>query len=194
MVWGADKGMIYIIIGPSHAGKTSFTVNSFLKGEAKYYKDLVGITECDSAFLIGNYLLDKRARGSDTIARQEVSRIPEQILRLVNRGKDIVLEGDKVCSKAVMKAVLSCKERCKLYYIRCSLHTSIERNAQFNSTVSVSVLKRVATKASNIYADFYSLCDGEIIDTDTITNFSKLSNKSDEGIRSSGLVVTGKLI
>lgn len=171
--------MIYIIVGPSHAGKTSFTANSFIAGqECVYYKDIVGVTECETCYLIGNYVTDKRARGSDMVARQEVKFIADQIIKLLPNGKDIVLEGDKICSHPLLDRLKDSEAKCKLYYIRCSVSTSLKRNKAFNSTVKDSVIKRVATKAKNIYIDYYKDFDGELVDTDDITDFTSFSRYS----------------
>ena len=169
--------MIYIIVGPSHAGKTSFTVNSFIHNQdCTYYKDIVGVTECDTCYLIGNYCVDKRAKGSDTVARQEVKFIGEQIKKLVEKNdKDIILEGDKICSRPLLDFIEMLNTKCKLYLITCSLENSLKRNEAFNSTVSTSVLKRVKTKSENIYQLYYDKFDGEYIITDSITDFTKFS-------------------
>ena len=181
--------MIYIIVGPSHAGKTSFTVNSFIHNqECKFYKDIVGVTECDTCYLIGNYCIDKRAKGSDTIARQEVKLIYNQIKKLLdfNNKKDIILEGDKICSHPLLDNIQQLNEPCKLYYIVCDLDISIKRNQQFNSTVSTSVLKRVYTKALNIYNDYHLIFDGEYINTNDIVDFTNFKLQADNLIFKSG--------
>lgn len=178
--------MIYIIVGPSHAGKTSFTANSFIKGEIQYYKDIVGVTECDTCYLIGNYAIDKRARGSDTVARQHIKFIVDQVDKLVakNDGKDIVLEGDKICSRNIFNHLK--KYDCKLYYIKCSVETSILRNKAFNSTVNDSVLKRTATKAKNFYIEYAEDFDGEMIETDAIQDFTQFSKDNPKFIFTKG--------
>ena len=174
--------MIYVIVGPSHAGKTSFTMNSFMQGdEVTYSKDIVGVTKCGDNYLIGNYLVEKRAKGSDTVARQEVKFIADQVIKLASEGKTVVLEGDKICSHPLLDRLIDENLPVKLYYIRCSIETSKKRNVAWNSTVNDGVLKRVATKAKNIYLDYYKQFDGEILDTDTIEDVHSISVEKNKG-------------
>ena len=174
--------MIYAIVGPSHAGKTSFTMNTFMQGEpAEYKKDIVGVTYCNGYALIGNYIVDKRARGSDTVARQEVKFIKDQVIKLCNEGYDVVLEGDKICSHPLFDALLEADLPVQLYYIRCSIETSKKRNQAYNSTVSDGVLKRVATKAKNVYRDYYAVFNGMVLNTDNIADVHSISLQKNVG-------------
>ena len=182
--------MIYVIVGPSHAGKTSFTVNSFMDPSAKPYKDIVWITECEKSFLIGNYCIEKRARGSDYISRQDIVKIKDQIQKLFETSpKDIVLEGDKICSSKIMNKIMEIGAPCKMYYIKCSLNTSIQRNMAFNSTVSRQLLQTVASKARNLYQRYSGVFDGEYVETDDIRDFTKFCKDSTDVVFHKGAVV-----
>lgn len=176
--------MIIVVVGPSHAGKTSFVTNSFIKGECRLYKDIVWVTECDSAYLIGNYVADKRARGSDMIARQDVKKIKDQVLKLAERGdKDIIMEGDKVCSHPLLDALLKDFPRTLcLYLVTCSLENSVERNKRFNSTVDIGVLKRAKTKSENLFNDYCDEVLSGYVVTDDIEDFTKFSFSTAEVI------------
>lgn len=168
--------MIYLIIGPSCAGKSSFTVNTFIRDQkCREYKDLITVCENDSCFLIGKYLVDNRTKGTDRVYRKDIPKILDQVKRLIPKGKDIVLEGDKICSEPLFTALEQTGEPCKLYWIRCTPETSIARNRKNNSTCSDRYLKTVGSKARNLFWKFYTAFDGEIIDTDEITDFKNFS-------------------
>lgn len=177
--------MIYLIVGGSHAGKTSFVKNSFIRNKQIHvYKDLTWVTETDDCYLLGRYDLDKRAIGTDCISRCEIPVIPEQIDRLLSSNKNnIVLEGDKICSRTVFNHVKSLNVPTKLYWIRVSPEISIQRNKEFNTTVSNKLLKSVCTKAKNIYYEYCDIFDGEIFDTDNESDFKTFSMCTRVGIK-----------
>lgn len=166
--------MIYLIVGQSCAGKSQFVVNTFMKGyDTVEYNDLLPVCENEKAFLIGHWLDERRVKGTDRISRGGIANIFPQIQKLLKKGqKDIVIEGDKIVSKKLFNNILSLGEKCKLYYIRCSTETSIKRNAANGSVGHDKLFKTTSTKADNIFWKFFQLMDGEIIDTEYITDFS----------------------
>lgn len=169
--------MIYLIIGPSCAGKTSFTKNSFIKGqELTEHKDLIKYTECDSCILFGSYLQEKRMLGTDTIPRNFTNRIPEQLKKFIDAGvtKDIILDGNRIAFKTVFAKILEAapKDQIKLFCITTSPEISYERNLQNNTKSSFSHLKGVRTRTLNVYFEYCDKMNGELIDTSLVTDFS----------------------
>lgn len=178
--------MIYLIVGASCAGKSSFVKNSFLKGKNHTeFRDLMTITETDDCYLIGTYVSENRTVGTDRVSRADIPKFFEQIKRLYGKGKDIVLEGDKICSHKFFGELAESGFECKLYWIRCKTSTSIARNKANNTTCSESYLTAVASKARNIFYDFCFVFDGEIFDTDDITDFSNFSKETAKPVESS---------
>lgn len=184
--------MVYLIIGPSCAGKTTFTKNTFIKDkELTEYRDLVQVTECDDCILLGSYLLDRRTLGTDVVARQNIKLIPEQVKRLLPKGKDIVLDGNKIGSRPMFDKLLEIvpKGEIKLYWIMTTPEISYERNMRNNSTCTWSHLKSAYTRSANLYFQYKDKMNGQQIDTSTVTDFSNFSlynlpddNKSDSGL------------
>lgn len=167
---------IYLIVGGSHSGKTSFVVNTFVRGrEGKFYKDLVGLTEFDDCILFGDYLTDKRTKGTDTITRSWLDRLFPQIEKLIPLEKDIVLEGDKIISRPLFNKIAELGVPVKLFWICCDVSVSLERNRKFNSTAKESTLRGAWTKAKNMFYEYQDKFDGEVIYTDEITDFTKFS-------------------
>lgn len=159
--------MIYLIIGGSCCGKTSFCKNTWLKDcEFELKKDLLFYIETPKVFLIGKYKnVDGRERaGTDTISRSQIGLFFEQVKRLLDKGKDVVLEGDKAVSRKLFDKLLELSS-VKLILITSNYKKSIERNIQNSTIVKESTLKSICTKANNIFKEYKSLMDGEYIDT-----------------------------
>ena len=76
--------MIYIVIGPSCSGKSTFVVNSFIKGKnAKETKDILTLCETDACFLVGKWFDSRRVKGLDRISRAQIPLIVEQVKKLI---------------------------------------------------------------------------------------------------------------
>lgn len=172
--------MIYLIIGPSCAGKTYFTINSFCQKIEKVYKDIVYLTETKENILFGRYDLEKRAKGTDNIARSDIPKIFDQIKKILldKPNKNIILEGDKICSHKLFEKIKDLNIPCKLFWVKCSPQKSYERNLKNGSTCKFDHLKGVYTKSLNLYYDFEKTFNGEIIDTEHIIDFCNLSIKN----------------
>lgn len=173
--------MIYIIIGPSNAGKTSFTVNSWLKDKSviNYYKDLVWITETETAYLFGKFENNTRRKGTDTIARQELKFLKTQIDKLYYK-KDIILEGVRCCSRPLLDYLINKNYLICIYYIYTTLSESIKRNFEFNkqSSISLQVLKSVYTSAKNIYSEYKQIIPCKFINTTSFKTYKEFQNFS----------------
>lgn len=176
--------MIYIIVGGSHAGKSQLVYNTWLKGKQfKEYKDILTICETDECFVIGPYSGVERRKGTDKVARKDIPRFFDQIKRLMPKGKDIILEGDKIINKTLFNSILESEAECQLIWVKHSLETSIKRNEAFgNSVASVKSLKTPLTKSKNIFKEYGRMFNGMIIDTDNITDFKNFNLNTAEKI------------
>lgn len=163
--------MIYLIVGGSCCGKTSFVKNSWLKDRCfEIKKELLYYTETDSSILLGKYnnIGGRERSGTDTISRSQIHLMGEQVERLISKGKDIILEGDKATSRKLFNKLLSLGE-VKLILIRCETHISIRRNSENNSTAKESTLKASLTKAINIFREYRDIMSGVEIDTSSFS-------------------------
>ena len=91
--------MIYVVIGQSGAGKTTFVKKHFLTGameliEKKYP---VPVTKCGDVFAIGRYGIGIHTEGTDTTARNALPKIIQRVRRLVEEKKSVLMEGDRCC-------------------------------------------------------------------------------------------------
>lgn len=169
--------MVYLIVGGSCAGKSSFVKNRWVKeksGEMK--KDILPYFETEDAFLIGIYDEEKGRRiGTDRINRTEIPKFFSQIVKLYQDfpNKDIVLEGDKIVSRPLWNKFIENNIKCKVYLIYCTKETSIRRNRINGSTNTDGSLKASCTRALNIYEEYKDVFNGEIISSENISDFSK---------------------
>lgn len=168
--------MVYIIIGGSRAGKTQVAINSFIKDKKiEEKKDLIPYTEVEDYILLGKYSPEGRRKGTDLVARQDIPKFYDQIVRLLDTGKDIVIEGDKITSDNLFNQLKEAGIKCKLYFVRCSAETSIKRCREHNDNFKESNLKALITKCINRFDKWKDDFDGEIIDTDGEVDFTKIS-------------------
>lgn len=159
--------MIYLIIGGSCCGKTSFVKNTWLKDKSfETKKDILTYVETDDAIILGKYSnIDGRERsGTDTISRSQVSLIGEQVMRFVSGEKDIVLDGDKATSRKLLDLLLSLSE-VRLILIHCNIELSLKRNHEQKTIVNEATLKRILSKAKNIFVEYRDRTQGFEINT-----------------------------
>lgn len=144
-------------------------------GNMECKRDLLPYCETDSAYIIGNFEGERSRQGLDRISRAQINDIVPQVCALYGKGKHIVLDGDKATARSIFDALLAKGLEIKLIWIRCSVKTSIKRSQSEGIATGESHLKALWTKASNIYAEYAGRMNGEIIDTDNITDFSTFS-------------------
>lgn len=86
---------------------------------------------------------------------------------MLETDKDIVMEGDKVLSRPLWNALIErgWGEQMRIYYMRCSLETSLKRNEDNGSTQNISMLKRLHTASENIYNEYKDKLDFYVLDT-----------------------------
>ena len=171
--------MIYLIIGGTCCGKTSFVKNTWLKGmafEAK--KDVLHYVETDEAIILGKWSnIDGRERsGTDTISRSQIHLIGEQVKALMSVNKDIIIEGDKATFRKVFNELLLIGS-VKLLHITSRIEKIIDRYYANGSKSSLSSVKASRTKAANIFVEYKDIMNGEEIDTTGLSeeDFKSLS-------------------
>lgn len=163
--------MIYLIIGGSCCGKTSFVKNTWLKGKVfEIKKYILTYVETENAIILGKYsnINERERSGTDTISRSQVSLIGEQVKRLTTLGKDIVLEGDKATSRKLFDYLLLLGEM-RLFLLYTDIDTSINRHRVGNTPVKDRTLKAMLSRAKNIFMEYKDIMQGVAIDTSCFT-------------------------
>ena len=156
--------MFYIIIGQSGGGKTTFAREHFLKEPCEIYEDIIPLTRSGDIVALGKYGIGKRTEGTDMLPYNAAPKIRKQLKRL--KGKDVLLEGDRINNPDMFRYIESLGEPVKLYLVTCSLKTSIKRLRAAGSTITPSFVKATKSKARNNFLQFGERFNGEIISTE----------------------------
>lgn len=156
--------MIYVIIGQSGSGKTSFVKEKFLTQPCMIRKDILPITVSGKYIALGKYEIGIRTEGTDTLSYSAAPKIKQQISRL--KGKDIIMEGDRITNAGIMKFLAASGEPVKMFLVCCSLKTSMERLRAAGSTINPAFVKATKTKSKKLFLEFGPRFHGEVINTE----------------------------
>lgn len=157
--------MFYIIIGQSGAGKTTFVKTRFLTGQTKVVEDIIPYSVCENGIIaLGRYNIGKRTEGTDTLSYSAKEKIKRQLSKL--RGKDVVLEGDRINCREIFEYISTLNVEVKMYLITCKLSTSIKRLRSAGSAITPSFVKTTKTKSLRMFLDYNQRFHGEVINTD----------------------------
>ena len=181
-----DMPDVYLIIGCSHSGKSSYVKNTFIRGrECVSSRDLMLLTEFDDCILIGRYDAGVGRRGgTDSVERKQVGLFGQQIVKLLSRGKDIVLEGVRCISRPMMKVLDENGIKPKILWLKISPETSMKRQIAFgNQNPSLKITSSDFKKCENFMRDFRGKVETMIVDTESCEDFSKLSRNDLSGAK-----------
>lgn len=157
--------MIYIIIGQSGAGKTTFTKQNFLKEPIEIIEDVITYSRSlNGICALGKYGIGKRTEGTDTLSYSAKNKIKLQLKKL--KGKDILLEGDRINNREIFDFISTLGDEVKLYLITCSLKTSMERLRAAGSSITLTFVRATKTKSKKMFLEYSGRFNGEVIKTD----------------------------
>ena len=142
--------MIYILIGQSASGKTTYVLNKFT-GEMKLNTEPIKHTIVKNDCLIGDYKTDKDCKGTDTLPFDSLNKIIKFIRNNHTNFDNIVAEGDRINNKKFIKYMYNIDEDCKVILFKTSMNKSIERRKQRNSNPNKKFIKATRTKSFNNY-------------------------------------------
>lgn len=169
--------MVYLIVGGSCAGKSSFVKNKWIKNyNGQMKRDGLPYFETENVILLGTYDEERGRRvGTDRISRKDIPKILPWIIKFYNSNpdKDIVLEGDKIISRPLWNQLIKNNIECKLFLIDCPLEIGIRRIKELNPKSTERSWKSSYSKARNIYNEYKDIFDGEIISSENIDDFSE---------------------
>jgi uncharacterized protein (UPF0335 family) len=115
--------------------------------------------------VFGSYETGSRRKGTDTTSRQDITRYFEQIERLADRKKDIVLEGTRVSGKLIQQLVTNGYD-VRLIWIRSSASKILQRNRDNGNTQTASHFVAEVTKAEFAFWRYAEICRGMIFDSE----------------------------
>jgi len=156
--------VIYIVIGQSGAGKTTFVKERFIKGDTMIVNDIVPCTISKGVVLIGKYNVGLRTEGTDCLPYNALGKIEKQVEKL-NKGV-VVVEGDRINNNEFFNFLINKRLEGKLYLITCSVETSIKRLRNAGSKITEKFVRATRTKSINNFIKYRYFFDGEEICTD----------------------------
>lgn len=157
--------MIYIVIGQSGAGKTSFVKSKLLNEPYRVVEGIIPYTiSGNGVYALGRYGIGKRTEGTDTLSYNAKNKIKKQLREL--QGKTILIEGDRINCKEIFDFILQLGDDVKLYLITCSIKTSMERLRAAGSTITPTFVKTTKTKSKRMFLEYAGRFHGEVIKTD----------------------------
>lgn len=160
--------MIYIIIGQSGAGKTTYVKRRFIEGKRLIaQRDFLpfALTD-DNIALIGKYNVGIRTEGTDTLPYNSSPKIADLVVRLSKDGLDVVVEGDRINNTPFFRRIAASREPATLILLTCRVATSLKRLHSVDSLITPAFVKGTKTKSRNNYLNWCSEFRGEIINTD----------------------------
>jgi len=158
--------MIFIIIGQSGSGKTTFVRKRFLTGGLSIVEDIVPYTTNGEYCAIGKYGIGIRTEGTDTLSYDAGEKIRRQIRKLLDEGKDVVIEGDRINNRATFATIALMNVPAKLFLVVCSLETSLQRLRAAGSKITPTFVKATKTRSRNNFLKWRKRFDGEVVRND----------------------------
>ena len=160
--------MIYVIIGQSGAGKTTFVRDRFIRAtDPVVVEDIIPYTKCNGFCLIGKYGTGERTEGTDTLAYNAKDKIKRQIKKLIEKKETaIVLEGDRINNNDMFSFLATLRMPVKLYLITCTLETSMKRLQAAGSKITPQFVRATKTKSLNNFIKWGEVFAGEVFNND----------------------------
>ncbi len=154
-----NDGLITVIIGQAGAGKTTYVKNKYLKNPV-LIKDIIKVTKCDDNYLLGDYTINSRTLGTDTIPYNELNKIIKYIGD--NPDKNIIAEGDRINNDKFFQFLLTLQRPIKLFLFICPLKVSKNRLKEV-SCIKLPFIKATRTKSVRNYLKYKDYFQSEII-------------------------------
>jgi len=155
--------VIYIVIGQSGSGKTTFVKERFITGDTVIINDIVPCTVCKDIILIGKYNVGLRTEGTDCLPYNYLGKIEQQIEKLGKRT--IVVEGDRINNSKFFEFLINKGIEGKLYLLVCPVEVSIKRLRGAGSKITEKFVRTTRTKSINNFIKYRYFFDGEEICT-----------------------------
>jgi hypothetical protein len=141
-----------------------------LNGETQIVEDEIPYTVFGKTAALGRYNVGKRTEGTDTLSYNSQEKIKRVLPKLIEKGYDVVMEGDRINTPDMFDYVKGLGQEVKLFLVKCSILTSMERLQAAGSKITITFVKATKTKAKRNYIRYAMEFDGEIIDTEEKPN------------------------
>lgn len=158
--------MLYIVIGQSGAGKTSYVKDRWAQGQGVIQMTPIPHTLYDDGktILLGKYGIGIRTEGTDTLPYTILPKAL-QFINSMHRQADIIVEGDRINSTKFFDFVIAHRIPAKLILLTCTESESITRLRVAGSKITPKFVKGTKTKSRNHYMKYRGRMSGEVIST-----------------------------
>lgn len=157
--------MVYIIVGQSGSGKTTYVKKNLLKEPYEYLDYGIPCTKGSNGVIaLGKYGIGIRTEGTDTLSYNSQDKIKKAIAIL--KDNTIVLEGDRITNSSIIDYIIKLGVEAEIILITCSLKTSIKRLREAGSNISLKFVKATKTKSRNLFIRYEYILKGKVINTD----------------------------
>ena len=176
------KHDINIIVGTSHAGKSQFVKNTFIRGREfvqKVDEDIrMPYTELPDCILVGKYASDNtrdwgRLVGTDRIERKMVGNLARFALKHSNQ-KIVAMEGQRCVSRPMMRTLIDAHADIGVVYIKVLPKISLLRANEFHEYMTErqsAIQKYNLTCTENGFCKGYNMHENFIRDLTTLSEF-----------------------
>jgi len=160
--------MLIIVIGQAGSGKTTYVKKNFINQDYSIISDIVPCTVSGKNLLIGKYNIGIRTEGTDCLPYNSIDKILLQVKKSVHDPEieNVVAEGDRINNERFFRFCILNGFDCKMYFLYCSLETSMRRLRGSGSKISLQFVKATKTKSLNNYLRYGSHLNGEAINTE----------------------------
>lgn len=150
--------MIIAIIGQSGAGKTHYVLENYFQNDMELFEEEIKYTANDKVCLIGDYKIERRCKGTDTLPFNALPKIIEFIKRSKRKYDLIVVEGDRINNKRFIDFLLTSGEIYNIIYIKSDTKEALERIdareytpfLKSTRTKSIRMVKYLLEKKANV--------------------------------------------
>ncbi len=140
--------MIYVIIGQSGSGKTTYVKQIFFNEKNfRRFDKPIKYTITNNNLLIGHYGIGIRCEGSDTLGFNQYRDIMKFVKENIEKFENIVLEGDRINQKETFEFAKT--QNAKVYCFICSIAESLERLSKAGSKIDEKFVLTTRTKSLN---------------------------------------------
>ncbi|HNR57102.1 MAG TPA: hypothetical protein PKJ51_01475 [Methanothrix sp.] len=155
--------MIYVVIGQSGSGKTTYVKRRWLVGPAAAQDRPLPHVVIGNTILVGKYGIGVRTEGTDTLSYSALPQILEFIRN--NRASDIVIEGDRINNTRFFEYLRAHNLPAKLILVACSVDESVARLRAAGSKITPTFVRSTRTKSLRNFYKYRGMFDGEIVST-----------------------------
>ncbi|MBE2188813.1 MAG: hypothetical protein IAE98_05040 [Candidatus Kapabacteria bacterium] len=139
---------IEVVIGQAGAGKTNYVMKNYFNDKMKLVSTPIKHTTDGVTCLIGDYTIEDRCKGTDTLAYNSLPKIK----RFIAQNRDFektVVEGDRINNLSFFTYLLNLRLKLSIVAIYCPISVSFERLKQAKSQISLKFIKATRTKTLN---------------------------------------------